>query len=130
MKTNSKKQPGFATRAIHDGQEPDPLTGAVNVPNTNVTDQFGPGGAPAYVDPANPGSIYAPVIAATRGTPETASGLLYGFGFVAATATLHGLGIAIGLAVGRIEAGHGRRLVRLAGSAVAAVGVVMLANGL
>ena len=28
----SKKQSGFATRAIHDGQEPDPLTGAVNVP--------------------------------------------------------------------------------------------------
>ncbi len=26
------KQHGFATRAIHDGQEPDPLTGAVNVP--------------------------------------------------------------------------------------------------
>jgi cystathionine beta-lyase/cystathionine gamma-synthase len=30
MKKN--KQPGFATRAIHAGQEPDPLTGAVNVP--------------------------------------------------------------------------------------------------
>lgn len=30
MKKN--KQLGFATRAIHDGQEPDPLTGAVNVP--------------------------------------------------------------------------------------------------
>jgi cystathionine beta-lyase/cystathionine gamma-synthase len=30
MKKNG--QPGFATRAIHDGQEPDPLTGAVNVP--------------------------------------------------------------------------------------------------
>jgi cystathionine gamma-lyase/cystathionine beta-lyase/cystathionine gamma-lyase/homocysteine desulfhydrase len=30
MKKN--KQAGFATRAIHDGQEPDPLTGAVNVP--------------------------------------------------------------------------------------------------
>ncbi|MCU1302404.1 MAG: cystathionine gamma-lyase [Candidatus Sulfotelmatobacter sp.] len=30
MKQN--KQSGFATRAIHDGQEPDPLTGAVNVP--------------------------------------------------------------------------------------------------
>src|SRR6202795_676696 len=30
MKKN--KRPGFATRAIHDGQEPDPLTGAVNVP--------------------------------------------------------------------------------------------------
>ncbi len=26
------KQPGFATRAIHTGQEPDPLTGAVTVP--------------------------------------------------------------------------------------------------
>jgi cystathionine beta-lyase/cystathionine gamma-synthase len=25
-------KPGFATRAIHDGQKPDPLTGAVNVP--------------------------------------------------------------------------------------------------
>src|SRR5579863_7710166 len=30
MKKN--KEPGFATRAIHRGQEPDPLTGAVNVP--------------------------------------------------------------------------------------------------
>jgi cystathionine beta-lyase/cystathionine gamma-synthase len=30
MKKN--KQPGFATRAIHTGQEPDPLTGAVTVP--------------------------------------------------------------------------------------------------
>jgi cystathionine beta-lyase/cystathionine gamma-synthase len=30
MKKNKKS--GFATRAIHDGQEPDPLTGAVNVP--------------------------------------------------------------------------------------------------
>src|SRR5271154_4767580 len=30
MKENRK--PGFATRAIHDGQQPDPLTGAVNVP--------------------------------------------------------------------------------------------------
>src|SRR5437879_1649685 len=30
MKNN--RQPGFATRAIHSGQEPDPLTGAVTVP--------------------------------------------------------------------------------------------------
>ena len=31
--TDSKShRPGFATRAIHDGQHPDPLTGAVNVP--------------------------------------------------------------------------------------------------
>jgi cystathionine beta-lyase/cystathionine gamma-synthase len=28
----SSQQSGFATRAIHDGQEPDPLTGAVTVP--------------------------------------------------------------------------------------------------
>jgi cystathionine beta-lyase/cystathionine gamma-synthase len=28
----SNPKPGFATRAIHDGQSPDPLTGAVNVP--------------------------------------------------------------------------------------------------
>ncbi len=28
----STRKPGFATRAIHDGQQPDPLTGAVNVP--------------------------------------------------------------------------------------------------
>jgi len=29
---NKTKEPGFATRAIHCGQEPDPLTGAVTVP--------------------------------------------------------------------------------------------------
>jgi len=28
----ASRQPGFSTRAIHDGQEPDPRTGAVNVP--------------------------------------------------------------------------------------------------
>jgi len=32
MGMKKTRQPGFATRAIHDGQEPDPLTGAVNVP--------------------------------------------------------------------------------------------------
>jgi urease accessory protein len=31
--------------------------------------------------------------------PETASGLAYGAGFVAATALLHGIGIALGLAI-------------------------------
>ena len=29
MQMKKNKQPGFATRAIHAGQEPDPLTGAV-----------------------------------------------------------------------------------------------------
>jgi urease accessory protein len=61
-------------------------------------------------------------------TPETASGLLYGLGFVAATAMLHVLGVGIGLAVGRLEAGHGRNLVRVAGSAAAVIGVVLLTN--
>jgi urease accessory protein len=61
-------------------------------------------------------------------TPQTASGLLYGLGFVAATALLHGLGIGIGLLVGRLDAGYGRKLVRIAGSAAAVVGVALLAN--
>ncbi|HUI95926.1 MAG TPA: HupE/UreJ family protein [Xanthobacteraceae bacterium] len=61
-------------------------------------------------------------------TPETASGLLYGFGFVAATAVLHGLGIGIGLALGRLEGAFGGNLVRVAGSAAAVIGVVMLAG--
>jgi len=61
-------------------------------------------------------------------TPETASGLLYGLGFVAATAMLHALGIGIGLGVGRLEASYGRHLVRIAGSAAAVIGVVMFAS--
>jgi len=61
-------------------------------------------------------------------TPETASGLLYGLGFVAATALLHGLGIGIGLALGRLEGAFGRNLLRVAGSAAAVIGVVMLAS--
>ena len=59
-------------------------------------------------------------------TPETASGLMYGLGFVAATALLHGLGICIGLAVGRLDGAVGRNLVRVAGSVAAIAGVVML----
>ena len=61
-------------------------------------------------------------------TPATASGLLYGLGFVAATAALHGIGIGIGLALGRIEGAFGGNLVRVAGSAAAVIGVVMLAG--
>ena len=60
-------------------------------------------------------------------TPETASGLLYGLGFVAATALLHAVGIGVGLTVGRIEGAFGRNLVRVAGSLAAVAGVVMLA---
>ena len=43
--TTNNQQPGFATRAIHDGQEPDPATGAVSVPiyatSTYVQDELG-----------------------------------------------------------------------------------------
>ena len=61
-------------------------------------------------------------------TPETASGLLYGLGFVAATALLHAVGIGLGLAVGRLDGAFGRNLVRVAGSLAAIAGVVMLAS--
>jgi hypothetical protein len=44
------------------------------VPQTNLTDQYGPPGATNYVDPANPGSIFYPVISASRGTPESSAG--------------------------------------------------------
>jgi hypothetical protein len=47
-----------------------------NLPNTNVSiasQLGGPQGATAYVDPRNPGSLFAPNVAATRGTPEAAS---------------------------------------------------------
>ena len=45
----------------------------INVPGTNVTSQYGANASSQFVDPANPGSIFAPVIAATRGTPENSS---------------------------------------------------------
>jgi urease accessory protein len=61
-------------------------------------------------------------------TPDNASGLLYGAGFVTATALLHGLGVGIGLAVGRIQGAYGRNLVRVAGSVAAVIGVAMLAG--
>jgi len=44
---------------------------AQNVPNTNFSDQYGPAGAPEYVDPANPGQVLHPNISANRGTAES-----------------------------------------------------------
>ncbi len=47
-----------------------------NVPNTNVTNSAqltGAAAAPQYVDPVNPGSVFRPNVAASRGTPETSS---------------------------------------------------------
>jgi urease accessory protein len=58
--------------------------------------------------------------------PETASGLAYGAGFVAATAALHGLGIALGLVIGRTASAQ--RIARVGGAAAALVGVALLAG--
>lgn len=58
--------------------------------------------------------------------PETASGLAYGAGFVAATALLHASGIGLGLAIGR--AGAGRRIAQVAGGAMTVAGAAILAG--
>lgn len=44
-----------------------------NVPSTNLTNPNGPAGSSLYVDPQNPGSLFNPIVAAARGTPETSS---------------------------------------------------------
>ena len=52
------KQPGFATRAIHSGQEPEPATGAVNVPiylsSTYVQEEIGKHKGYEYSRVSNP----------------------------------------------------------------------------
>ena len=59
--------------------------------------------------------------------PETASGLTYGIGFLAASGLLHLAGIGLGLAAGRVAQG---RALPFAGAAVAVAGVaVALAVG-
>jgi urease accessory protein len=58
--------------------------------------------------------------------PETASSLAYGAGFVAATAALHGLGIALGLMIGRTASAQ--RVAQIGGAAAAVVGVALLAG--
>ena len=54
--------------------------------------------------------------------PATASGLAYGLGFAAATASLHLVGIGLGLLAQRFGSA---RLVRYAGGAIAACGVCL-----
>jgi len=55
---NKKSKSGFATRAIHTGQEPDPLTGAVTVPiyptSTYVQEELGKHKGYEYSRTANP----------------------------------------------------------------------------
>jgi cystathionine beta-lyase/cystathionine gamma-synthase len=57
MKKQTKKH-GFATRAIHDGQEPDPSTGAVTVPifatSTYVQEEIGKNKGYEYARVSNP----------------------------------------------------------------------------
>jgi cystathionine beta-lyase/cystathionine gamma-synthase len=54
----SSKQHGFSTRAIHDGQSPDPATGAVNVPiyasSTYVQEEIGKHKGYEYSRVSNP----------------------------------------------------------------------------
>ena len=62
--------------------------------------------------------------------PETASGLEYGAGFVLATATLHVLGVGLGLAIGKMSEVSGGRVLQVAGSAMALAGIAILTGHL
>jgi len=59
-------------------------------------------------------------------TPESTSGLLYGAGFICATALLLTIGVGSGLAIGR--AAHRGRLVQVGGAAIAIAGLAILAS--
>lgn len=59
-------------------------------------------------------------------TPQTVSGLAYGAGFILATATLHAIGIGLGLAIGRLSQAHRWRILRTTGAAMALTGVAIL----
>lgn len=58
--------------------------------------------------------------------PATAHGLLYGLGFGGATAALHAMGIAVGLAFARLRLDL---LTRLGGGAIAATGLFLVMSG-
>jgi len=58
--------------------------------------------------------------------PETASGLEYGIGFVMATASLHALGIGLGISFGRTGEAFGNGVLKVAGSAMALAGIAIL----
>jgi urease accessory protein len=61
--------------------------------------------------------------------PLDGSAGTYGAGFMVATALLHAAGIAFGMLVGRIAEQRGQIGYRLAGSAVALAGLVILTRG-
>lgn len=62
--------------------------------------------------------------------PAAASGLAYGFGFVAATALLHAAGIGIGRLAGRPGDALGRPALQVAGAGLTAAGAVLLVGAL
>lgn len=58
--------------------------------------------------------------------PAAASALVYGAGFLSATALLHAVGLGGGLLVERIAQGAGRTAIRAGGGAIAALGLVLI----
>lgn len=58
--------------------------------------------------------------------PEAASALSYGFGFIAATALLHAVGLGLGYGLGRLASGADRPALRLTGAGLALAGVGLL----
>ena len=62
--------------------------------------------------------------------PDTVSGLAYGAGFLLATGCLHAVGVGLGLAVGKAGDVFGNRVLRATGTAMAVIGVAMLAGSL
>jgi urease accessory protein len=62
--------------------------------------------------------------------PLEAAAAVYGAGFVLATALLHIVGIALGVAIGRIGNNHGWAAYRLGGGFVALAGVALLTHAL
>jgi urease accessory protein len=57
--------------------------------------------------------------------PVGASGAVYGIGFMAATALLHGLGITLGLAIGRFDEAPRRLVMQTCGVAIGLIGAAL-----
>ncbi len=60
--------------------------------------------------------------------PAASSGLVFGLGFTLATATLHAIGMTLGLSLGRIEKSATPRAVQTCGALIAAVGFGLFAG--
>jgi urease accessory protein len=69
-------------------------------------------------------AIFAAFHGHAHGTemPVGVSGGVYGIGFMVATALLHGLGITLGLAIGRFDEAPRRRAMQTCGVAIALIG--------